>query len=568
MLTNKKITVLFIIFLAVIFLLPDLVLAQATDIYGSNELANAGVNLGTRDLRATISGIINIFLGFLGILATLIILYGGFIWMTSNGSADKIDKAKRTIINGVIGLVIILSSYAIARFILRTGYDGIFGTGSTGPGGGYTSGVGLGAGALESHYPTPYATEVPRNTNIYLTFKEPMDVSRIVADATCAGVNCQANAGFINLWEQGNSTPITSGDLVVNYVADPTTGYVTTFQINPYGNSTTNLGSNTANVQYRMELGDLLTQNGSVAFPYSNTYSWIFTTGTEFDFIPPKIVSVVPVGTGHPRNTTVQINFSEAINPILATGNTATGFTNISVTNNDNPAGPTLVSGEYKISNQYRTVELITDDLCGVNSCGGNVFCLPISDAFSTDDFSALVSGTGTVLAGNVIADMSDNILDGDDDNVAGGNYTWTFATTNTIDLVPPEISHMQNPNDISLDAPIEITFDKVLLASSVNSTNISLVGASGAVNYWMSLRAGDGSDLDLNSRTISINHNRFDPSSIYTPTLTSGIKDLRQNCWYPCACAAGDSSCVCSNNDPLRAPACAAGGYCVGTDL
>lgn len=567
MLTNKKITVLFIIFLAVIFLLPELVLAQATDVLGTNDLASGGVNLGTRDLRSTIAGVINIFLGFLGILATLIMLYGGFIWMTSNGNAEKIDKAKHTIINGLIGLVIILSSYAIARFILRTGYDGIFGNTPTGPSGGYTSGVGLGAGALESHYPAPYAANVPRNTNIYLTFKEPMDVSRIVVDTTCGGVNCQANSGFINLWEQGEASPITSGDLIINYSTDPTTGH-RTFQINPYGNSTNNLGSNTANVQYRMELGDLLTQNGSVAFPYANTYSWIFTTGTEFDFIPPKILSVVPVGTGHPRNTTVQINFSEAVNPILASGDTATGFTNISITNNDDPAGPTLVSGEYKISNQYRTVELITTDLCGVNSCGGDVFCLPISDTFSADDFAALVSGTGTVLAGNVIADMSDNILDGDNDDVAGGNYDWTFATTNTIDLVPPEISHMQDPNDIALDEPIEIAFDKVLLASSINSTNISLVGVAGPINYWMSLHAGDGSDLDLNSRTISISHNRLDPSSIYTPTLTSGIKDLRQNCWYPCACAAGDSSCVCSNNDPLRAPACAAGGYCVGSDL
>ena len=119
MLINKKITVLFIIFSVVIFLLPELVLAQAADVFGANDLADAGVNLGTRDLRETISGIVNIFLGFLGILVTLIMLYGGFIWMTSSGNAEKIDKAKRILINGAIGLVIILSSYAIARFILQ-----------------------------------------------------------------------------------------------------------------------------------------------------------------------------------------------------------------------------------------------------------------------------------------------------------------------------------------------------------------------------------------------------------------------------------------------------------------
>ena len=559
MLTNKKMTVLFIILLAVIFLLPDLVSAQATDIYGSNDLVNAGVNLGTRDLRSTIAGVINIFLGFLGILATLIIIYGGFIWMTSGGSAEKIDRAKRILINGVIGLVIILSSYAIARFILKEGYNGIFGGGgSGGGGGGVIGGIGVGAGALESHYPVPFAFGVPRNTNIYLTFKEPMDVSRIVADTSCNGVNCQANPGFINLYEQGTPLPITGGDLIISYSTDPDTGY-RTFQINPYGLTNNNLGSNTANVGYRMELGDLQTQNGSIAFPYGNTYSWVFTTGTEFDFTPPKVVSVVPIGTANPRNTTVQINFSEAINPILAAGNTADGFSNIIVTDNDDDPsvpinGPFQVAGEYKISNQYRTVELVTTNLCGQNSCGGYVFCLPASNNTNADDFVAFIDGTGTVLAGNVIADMSDNILDGDNDDTAGGDYSWTFATTDEIDLVPPIVSGMQNSNYISLTNPIEMTFSKDISATSVNSSNISLTGSSGPINYWSGLSSAD---------TVAIYHNTFDPASFYYPEVGSGIKDLRQNCWFPAVCDDPiNASCVSNVDNSL---ACQAGTHCVG---
>ncbi len=561
MLTNKKITVLFIIFLTVIFLLPEATFAQATDVFGVNDLAESGVNLGTRDLKEIIAGIVNIFLGFLGILATLTVLYGGFIWMTSNGNSEKIDKAKRLLINGAIGLIIILSSYAIARFILRAGYDGVFGTGSDDSGGGYFGGAGLGAGALENHYPARNAKNVPRNTNIYLTFKEPMDVSQIVADEACGGVNCEANPGFINLWEQGNPTPITENDLIINYIPESGTGYVTTFQLNPYGTTNNNLGSNTSDVNYRMELGDLTTLNNSPAFPYSNAYNWIFTTGTEFDFTPPRITSVVPVGDGHPRNSAVQINFSEAVNPILSTGNTATGFVNIRVLNNDAAGGPALVVGEYRISNQYRTVELITDNLCGLNSCGGEVFCLPASDNTSPENFAATVDGTGTILAANAVADMADNILDGDNDNTAGGDYNWAFGTTNEIDLVPPTVSQMQDASDISLINSIEVQFDKPLLSSSINSTNIDIVGAAGAINYWLSLNADDGSNQDLNSRTVSINHEKFDPSSIYTPRLTSGIKDLRQNCWYPCDCNAADNSCVCNN------PPCA-GPNCSGTDL
>ena len=527
MLTNKKITVLFIIFLAVIFLLPKISFAQATDVLGINDFADAGINLGTRDLKETIASIVNILLGFLGILTTLLILYGGFIWMTSRGNADKVDKAKRIIINGVVGLAIVLSSYAIARFILSKGFDGIFGNGNNNNGGGgFVVGAGLGAGALDSHYPIRYATDVPRNTNIYLTFKEPMDVSQIVADTSCGGVNCEANPGFINLWEQGSATSITGNDLIISYSIDPNTGF-RTFQLNPVND----LGSNTADVRYRMELGDLQTQNGSVAFPYSNSYYWTFTTGTEFDFTPPTVLSVVPIdgSTDNPRNSVVQINFSEPINPVLATG-IAPAFTNIRIINNDDIGGiPTIVSGEYKIANQYRTVELITADLCGVNSCGGDVYCLPASDATNPADFDGLVS--------DFVADMADNVLDGDSDGTAGGNYTWSFATTDEIDLTPPSISHMDDPNGINLTDPIEVTFSKAIMASSVNSDNVDLTGVV-PVNYWTRL---------LNGNMVSIRHDRLDPSSFYVPILTSDIKDLRQNCWFPAECNAGDASCVCN---------------------
>ncbi|MFA6307813.1 MAG: Ig-like domain-containing protein [Patescibacteria group bacterium] len=541
MLTNKKITVLFIIFLAVIFLLPELAFAQATDAFGINDFANSGVNLGTRDLKETIASVVNIFLGFLGILATLIILYGGFIWMTSRGNAEKVDKAKRIIINGVIGLAIVLSSYAIARFILSKGFDGIFGNGNNNNGGGgFVVGAGLGAGALDSHYPIRYAVDVPRNTNIYLTFKEPMDVSRIVVDTSCNGVDCAANPNFIKLWEQGNNTAITENELIVSYSIDPAIGF-RTFQFNPVND----LGSNTADVKYRMELGDLLTQNNSVAFPYSNSYYWIFTTGTEFDFTPPTVLSVVPVDASidNPRNSVVQINFSEPINPALATGVTP-GFTNIRVTNNDTPLTP-LVSGEYKIANQYRTVELITTDLCGVNSCGGDVYCLPASDGTSPADFDGFVS--------DFIADMADNVLDGDNDGSAGGNYTWVFATNDEIDLTAPTIAHMDSPNDINLVDPIEVTFSKAIMASSVNSNNVDLTGIV-PVNYWTRL---------LNGNIVSIRHDRLDPSSYYVPILTSGIKDLRQNCWFPAICDDSiDFSCV--SNQDFTAD-CLTGEHCEG---
>ena len=73
----------------------------------------ATFGLGTQDFRTTLINIVNIALGFLGIIAITVILYGGFIWMTSGGRPDRIDKAKKILISAVIGLLIILFSFAI-----------------------------------------------------------------------------------------------------------------------------------------------------------------------------------------------------------------------------------------------------------------------------------------------------------------------------------------------------------------------------------------------------------------------------------------------------------------------
>jgi hypothetical protein len=76
--------------------------------------------LGSKDLRQTIAGIINVVMGFLGIVAVVIILIGGFIWMTAGGNEEKVKKAKALIFQGIIGLVIILASYAIATFVISS----------------------------------------------------------------------------------------------------------------------------------------------------------------------------------------------------------------------------------------------------------------------------------------------------------------------------------------------------------------------------------------------------------------------------------------------------------------
>lgn len=98
-------------------------MAQAFDLndWGYNKLEGK-VNLGERPLEDTIGGVVNVVLGFLGILTTLIILWGGFKWMTSQGNTDQVQEAKKIISAGIIGLVIVLVSYAISRYVIAQLY--------------------------------------------------------------------------------------------------------------------------------------------------------------------------------------------------------------------------------------------------------------------------------------------------------------------------------------------------------------------------------------------------------------------------------------------------------------
>ena len=78
------------------------------------------IGLGSKDVRTTVSQIIKVFLGLLGIIAVVIVLMGGFTWMTAGGNEEKVTKAKDMIIAGIIGLAIILAAYAIAGFAINS----------------------------------------------------------------------------------------------------------------------------------------------------------------------------------------------------------------------------------------------------------------------------------------------------------------------------------------------------------------------------------------------------------------------------------------------------------------
>lgn len=72
------------------------------------------------DLRDTIIRVLNIILGFLGLIAVIIILAAGFMWMTAGGNEKRLETARKLLIQGFIGLILILAAWAIAYFVVTT----------------------------------------------------------------------------------------------------------------------------------------------------------------------------------------------------------------------------------------------------------------------------------------------------------------------------------------------------------------------------------------------------------------------------------------------------------------
>lgn len=122
MILSKKTTLALVIslFLVGSFLISGLALAQdiignldsaAPDSIKSGQLANA---------PAFVGAVINGFLAIMSTVFFLLMLYGGWIWMTAQGDTAQVKKAKDLIVAAIIGLIIIGGSYAVTIFFVET----------------------------------------------------------------------------------------------------------------------------------------------------------------------------------------------------------------------------------------------------------------------------------------------------------------------------------------------------------------------------------------------------------------------------------------------------------------
>ncbi len=95
-----------------------------------NNAVNAGgfwedkVNLpwAKSDIATTIQSFLTFIATFLSLIAVIFIVYAGFSILTAWGDDEKVKKWKTTIINAVIGLVVIWLAYSIVLWITNALY--------------------------------------------------------------------------------------------------------------------------------------------------------------------------------------------------------------------------------------------------------------------------------------------------------------------------------------------------------------------------------------------------------------------------------------------------------------
>lgn len=80
--------------------------------YGTSLNLDAGTFFGVFILRPLFA--------ISGLIFLILIIYAGILWMTDRGDLDYVKKAKGILVNSVIGLIILLSAYAITNFVLST----------------------------------------------------------------------------------------------------------------------------------------------------------------------------------------------------------------------------------------------------------------------------------------------------------------------------------------------------------------------------------------------------------------------------------------------------------------
>jgi len=104
-------------------LIAPIALGSSVETDGLNKqdaalMGSSGLS-GNSNLATIISVLIQTVLGFLGIVFLALTIMAGFKWMSSQGNEDEIKKAKSSLKNAIIGLLIVIAAYAITYSVFN-----------------------------------------------------------------------------------------------------------------------------------------------------------------------------------------------------------------------------------------------------------------------------------------------------------------------------------------------------------------------------------------------------------------------------------------------------------------
>lgn len=536
-----------------------------------------------------------------------LVIYGGILYMTAKGDPEKVKTAWGVIRNAVVGLAIVLASYTITVFILNALLRAAgFGEGSLTDNTSYIEPLSsaLGAGIIQDHYPPRLGVDIPRNTKIIITFKQPIEYESLLEtgtfDASAELVTGQLNTDNVKIYQTGSPTAFLASSAVnVSVTSDRRT-----FVFDPVAL----LGDPIDPINYsvflspniRRLLPDLITTAPAFTGDDVDGYLWVFTTSTLVDITPPHVVSFIPnAGGTYARNIVVQITFNEAIDPTSSTGiyhpsaSSTQQFSNLQM---QNVTTSGRVEGTWQISNAYRTVEFVTFDQCGTNACGGDIFCLPASSSLrllarsatlGAEPPEALFTSTGY----NGVTDVSGNSLDGGGeegllyDGQADGpptpidafdidNFWVGFSTSAVQNTNRPEITNLlpnRNQPDVDIAQDVEITFSELMRFSTLTNQAIGL--APRPLHSIWYVVSGENTQTILQQSKAVIDHGLFrdydvgQPPQNYYPVIGNEVETAYQICFFPaygppgiCAFNGGDLSSTlpsCCNGVPSNLATC-----------
>ena len=87
-------------------------------VFGQTTLCLGSAGDTRNEFVFRVARVIGVFLSLLALVMVILILYGGYLWLTARGNESQVEEAQATIRNAIFGAIIILSSWVITAWLL------------------------------------------------------------------------------------------------------------------------------------------------------------------------------------------------------------------------------------------------------------------------------------------------------------------------------------------------------------------------------------------------------------------------------------------------------------------